>query len=260
MAAAQAKAEQSEPAAGRGHPILRAVSVLLVIGLAGGAGAWVWVIVSDPGTLPIRSVQVEGSFRHLHTRQLEKVIARHISGGFFNIDIGAIHKVLANEPWIDHVEVRRVWPDTLRIRVAEQVPLARWDDHGLVNVHGDWFGAAQDKSTAGLPELAGPDGFQPRLAQAYHRFTRELQPLGLQVRQLDVNERRAWRLVLSGGIEVRLGRRSVERRLRRFIRVYPIVNGQRPGQIAAVDLRYTNGFAVSWKAGQPQPQPNARGS
>ena len=74
-----------------------------------------------------------------------------------------------------------------------------------------------------------------------------LAPLGLNVTRLQLSERRAWRMTLNDGLELRLGRDGVERRLQRFVEVYPGVLKQQLARIAAVDLRYTNGFAVQWK-------------
>lgn len=232
--------------------------VVVVVVLAFGV-RWVMERLHDPRTLPIRSVQIEGSFRHLSAVQLQHVIAGHAVGGFFSIDIGAIHALLMRQAWVNTVAVRRIWPDTLRIRVTEQVPVLRWDAHGFINVHGQWFDAPQGKSTAQLPELSGPDRLRGAMLDRYGKFNQALKKLGVHVAELRVTDRRAWRVTLSNGVELRLGRGNVERRLARFVRVYPTVKAQRPQRIAAVDLRYTNGLAVRWQPDLPATKPSVTG-
>jgi cell division protein FtsQ len=49
---------------------------------------------------------------------------------------------------------------------------------------------------------------------------------------------------------VRVGRKQVVARAKRLARVYPKVLKRKEAAIKAIDLRYTNGFAVQWKRGK----------
>lgn len=206
----------------------------------------------NPANLPIRTVKVEGAFRHLDENELQRAVGGKVGGGFFGVDIGAIREAVAERPWVDRVQVRRMWPDRLYIHVTEHEPLARWADHGLVDVNGVWFGAEQEPFTRSLPELVGPRGFERQLAERYRALRAGLQPVGLQPVRLVVTDRRAWQMTLNNGIQLRFGRGDVDALLQRFARVYPRVLSESATRIAAVDLRYTNGFAVRWKEGAAQ--------
>ena len=46
---------------------------------------------------------------------------------------------------------------------------------------------------------------------------------------------------------VRLGRRDVDDRIERFIRTASQVIAHRLNEIAYVDMRYSNGFAIGWR-------------
>jgi len=73
----------------------------------------------------------------------------------------------------------------------------------------------------------------------------------LALESLAMDERGAWRLVLGGGQEIRLGRREIDERLYRFFDVVaPALIAVLP-RVEYVDLRYTNGFAVGWRDGPP---------
>ena len=71
--------------------------------------------------------------------------------------------------------------------------------------------------------------------------------VGLKVERLVEDERRAWWLQLDNGIVVELGRDDFAQRLQRFTDLYPRLRSGHTAEIAAVDLRYINGFAVRWK-------------
>ena len=63
-----------------------------------------------------------------------------------------------------------------------------------------------------------------------------------------MDERGAWSLLLGGGQEIRLGRRDVDERLLRFFDVVAPALAPELPRVRYVDLRYTNGFAVGWRA------------
>ena len=207
----------------------------------------------DPNVLPMRSVIVEGNFRHLDPQKLQKVVGQQVQGNFFSVDITRVQKQVERMPWVDQVMVRRKWPDTLVIRIEEQHALARWSSGGLVNVRGEWFDAKTDESLEALPVLGGPEGTVPVLTQHYQDFSAQLAQMDVHISRLVMNDRRSWQLELNNGLVLVLGRSVVEARLRRFLRMYPRVIVEQLARIEGVDMRYTNGFAVRWKPEQEKP-------
>lgn len=211
--------------------------------------ALVWGVhlASQPRTLPIRTVRIAGVFHHLSTRQLQQAVAPYVTGGFFTVNVDAVKHALQAIPWVDEVSVRRVWPDALRIRISEQVPLVRWGKNGLLNTRGQLFQPPAATIPPGLPELSGPTGLESVVLSGYRDMNRALAPLGFTIARLALDARRSWSLQLSNGMQLKLGRSEVYRRLLRFVRVYAEVLAPRAADIRLVDLRYTNGFAVAWK-------------
>ena len=89
-----------------------------------------------------------------------------------------------------------------------------------------------------------------------------------------MDKRGSWSITMSDGTEVVLGRNDPEQRLERFAPLLPRLAAQHPGQrLVRADLRYTNGFSLSWaalpkatdlpspmqEATPPQPSPASRG-
>ena len=74
----------------------------------------------------------------------------------------------------------------------------------------------------------------------------------MRLTALSLDARGAWELRLDNGVTVRFGRRQVDERFERFLTVALHMICQRAADIAYVDMRYTNGFAVGWRSGRRQ--------
>ncbi len=225
----------------------RLLGGVLVVGTLGGLlGFAVWLLAQSD-TLPIQQVQVKGEFRYLDKQSLYKEIAGLASAGFFNVDVRAVKQAAEAMPWVDSASVRRIWPDTLRIDIREQIPLARWQDGGMVNRHGDVVHTATAKALKDLPLFSGPKGTAKMLAQHYQLLSTSLANIELSIVTLTLSERRAWRVSLNNGMQLLLGHTTQETQLSRFANAYRNVLTEQQKKIQSVDLRYTNGFAVRWK-------------
>jgi cell division protein FtsQ len=128
------------------------------------------------------------------------------------------------------------------------VAIARWGEDALLNPYGELFSPPPASFPAGLPELHGPAGQQRSLIERFIEVGKLLKTAGLRPRALIEDERRAWRLTLDNGVEMLLGREESLARLARFVAVYPQTLERRVDALQRVDLRYTNGFAVAWRA------------
>src|SRR5690606_7914846 len=102
---------------------------------------------------------------------------------------------------------------------------------------------------AELPELVGPEGKQAEMTGRFLDAEPRLVAVGLRLTRLTLDERGAWEIALDNGVTLRLGREHVDERFDRFLRAAARVVAARAGEIAYVDLRYANGFAVGWRAG-----------
>lgn len=211
------------------------------------AALWWWFdTLSDARFMPVKAVRVEGEFKHQTRAQVHAAISGYAAGGFFSVDVDAMRRAALGLPWVASAAVRRVWPDTLQVTVREHQPRARWGAHALLNEQGVVFTPSADAFPPGLPLLEGPPGFEATVLARMAKFNSALQPLRQQVQRLTLDERRAWSMTLSNGVEVLLGREEIDARLQRYIIAYPSVLALRATQLTTVDLRYTNGFAARW--------------
>jgi cell division protein FtsQ len=201
---------------------------------------------------PIRQIEVEGTFQRVMPIQVEAALAEKLDAGFMTVNLSKLRERVQELDWVDRANVGRRWPDTLIVRVTEHQAAARWGEHGLLNVRGELFTERSQHAFPELPSLAGPAGTEHDVARRYLAVRGKLAEAGLALESLAVDERGAWRLVLGGGQEIRLGRRDIDERLYRFFSVVAPALAADLKRVDYVDLRYTNGFAVGWRNGPPE--------
>ena len=231
--------------------ILNAIADLLILAAAAAlvvAGA-VW-LVRVP-SLPVRQVVFAQELPHTRRAELEQALPAALKGNFFSLDLEDVRGTLEKLPWVRKVELRRVWPAGLEVKIEEHRPVARWGEGRgeLVNSFGEVFAAtAPAAEMAVLPLLYGPSGTAPEVLKRYGEFVGSLKPLGQKPVQVTLSPRLAWQLKLENGMVVEMGREQpkspVAVRLQRFIEAYPGTVGKRPVPPSVVDLRYPNGFAM----------------
>jgi cell division protein FtsQ len=247
MAGKQAQAKRRHKARRPlSHWLKPALALATVVGSVAGLTLMLhWM--KDPYHWPVRTVDVEGRFVHLQQARLLGELAPLAEQGFFAAQVGAMQERLQQMPWVEQVSVRRVWPDRLSVQVREQQAIAHWGEHGLLNPRAQVFEPEAPVELPGLPHFDGPDGHQTRVLEMYQQMLGILQPLQLGIDSLELDARRTWRVQLSNGLTVEVGRNDPVERVTRFVRVYPAILAAGEGRVVAVDLRYSNGFAVRWQ-------------
>lgn len=253
---------------GYGRKILRWTGRVIVFSVLISGTVFGFIRLSDPATLPIRSVQIEGTFKHLDVAEIQHAVSKYADRGFLGLDIQDIQNEVKAIGWVDQVSVRRVWPDTVRIRVREHAPIARWKNNGLVNERGEWFDAEQNELVKTLPGFSGPEGHSLKMTEHYREFNSILNSVGLKIESLTMDQRRTWEVRLGNGIEIKLGKEKAGFRLKRFVRVYPLLLAQLSAglslesklpiealtsRMGGIDLRYTNGFSIRWQRNSSLP-------
>lgn len=197
---------------------------------------------------PIGNVEVVGKFQRVAPVQIEGAIAPFRGSGFLSVDLDAMRAAVESIPWIDRARAERRWPNGVRVSITEHVPAARWGENGLMNTRGELFLRGARHIPPELPQLNGPPGTEAQVAKLYLETYPRLLAVGLRLARVELDPRGAWSLALSNGVEVRLGRLDVEKRLERFIRVASPMVAARNGEVRYIDLRYSNGFSVGWNA------------
>jgi cell division protein FtsQ len=220
--------------------IALALVTLPVIGVLNG-----WFAVDR---WPVRYLAVEAEYNHVSAEQIRAAAATHLGTGFFALKLEEVRAAVATLPWVESVEARKRWPDTLELHVRERQPFARWGDKRLIGRDGNLFSVPGGESIQGLPQLDGPDDVMSDVVDFYTRTQHDLSGSGLILIGASVSARGSWKLTLAGGAEVMLGHEQVDARVQRFLAVLPRLSADHPGAFQRADLRYSNGFTILWTA------------
>ena len=214
--------------------------------------------VDIPVVLPVNDVLVEGKLNFLDAEDISMTVKNTIAGGYFTVDLNHAREILLQQPWIKDVSLRRQWPASVTVYVEEQKPVAYWNDEGYLNETGDVFKPASVNKKLNLPKLNGPEGMHNSVWKFMNVLYQQMAVLNYDVTGLQLDERRAWQMVIAGkagsesadlsnGINVRLGRFETGKRMQRFVRILPALTADmkdEENKIKAIDMRYPNGFAV----------------
>lgn len=214
-------------------------------------------VVHLPNLFPLQSVQMSAAPQRVVAEDLLQVMRNEVDGNLFTVDIERLRLALEKLPWVRSVSVRREFPARLVVALEEHQALARWKGvarfdpaadsgqvllkTGLVNTHGEVFDAS---SEAPLPEFISQESDSFEVAQRYGEFGGQLAVLNLHIAQLALTPRHAWRVILSNGMTLELGREEMQQRMARFVVMYPYSLAGRTDSVRYVDLRYRNGFAL----------------
>lgn len=214
-----------------------------------GGGWWTWQHfgANALNSKPIRYVKIEGAFQYTSKDRLKQVLAPQMKQGYYHADMNAIHQAIKALPLVDKVDVKRVWPDAVYIKIVEQKPIVRWGKNALLNKQGDVLVPDNIDEFKNLPLITGPDGQEKKLLEIMKGVYIVLKDKSMQLAEFHVNERRAWRLKLASGLEMQLGRKAPLENMQRFLRTMDLLGEEQLAMIASVDTRYPNGFAVIWK-------------
>lgn len=200
--------------------------------------------------MPVRYVRVEGSFQYLNKQEIKQVLMPLVTTDLISADIKAMQTAAETLPWVFQADIKRVWPDAIDVKVYEQKPIARWGETGLLNARGEVFIPGSLDEFKGLPLIAGPQGQERRLLEIMKGLQTALADLSLELKVFRVSERLSWKLELANGMQLQLGRREPLNNLQRFLKTLPLLGAEKIDAMMAVDMRYPNGFAVTWKPGR----------
>ena len=202
--------------------------------------------------LPIEKVEIEGEFNHISHDVFSRQVTAVIDGGYFSLNLEVMKTALMNLPWVDDVSIRRQWPSSLHIKVTEKRAVAYWNNNALISDRGDVFKPEDISGQLLLPKLNGPEGLHNKMWIFLTTINQEFSAMGFEVVDLSLDERRAWSLHfvsenVTEKIQVKLGRDYADNRLVRFVRVFSNRDKFNLENIAVIDFRYPNGFAMKIK-------------
>ena len=191
--------------------------------------------------------------------QLRALIAEQLNTGFWQLNLQQLKVQLESHPWVRQAMIRREWPNRLVIGIDEYVAVARWNERYLLSATGDIFAPKNIKAFMPLPLFvvegyqadAGPYSQATVIRQSVEWFNRLQKPLanyGLSIRELVSMRGGDFSLLLSNGMQMKLGAVQLEQRFDRFLTLLDGPLSGRARHIETIDLRYSNGVSIQWRS------------
>lgn len=196
------------------------------------------------GAQQVEKLTVRGDVRHLDSAAIQARLAPRVAAGFMAADLTDLRHELESLPWVYQVNTRRRWPAEIEITLVEQRPLARWGEQGYLNHEGEFFAAEADPLYAHLPMLTGPDGAEVSLMRRYQLLAERLEPAGLSITALSLDDLEQVTVHFDNGLSLLLGSKDLSQRVARFVRLWEAELPTR--SVARIDLRYEHGAAVTF--------------
>lgn len=221
--------------------------VFVILPVLIGAATYQWI--QSPEHLTITSVEVSGDLKVLDKSMLAPVIQPYTKTNLYLLNASELEKAIENNTWVHSASMTKVWPDRLMIKIFEQKPVAFWGDDKMLAENGDIIDAVLEEKNGLLPTLYSPSGKGRNMATSFLNVRRWLKGFPLKIVEFKEDTRGSWKLKLENGLTLKIGRNEQEKRLRRFMVGYEQGLANVLKKVRAVDLRYTNGFAIQWKKG-----------
>ncbi|MEJ2681398.1 MAG: cell division protein FtsQ/DivIB [Gammaproteobacteria bacterium] len=228
--------------------VIRVVSVV-VVGVLAVQLVHVWL-----QQYPIRRVVFRSDFQHVNAEMIQPELDGLLRTSLLELNLSEVRERLLAVPWIEQVDLRRSWPDTLEIALREKRAVARWGEKGLVSDQGEVFivPLSEELETflAQLPILMGPEDDVAKMLDYHEQMSEILSPAHLKITALTRGSR-SWKIELGGTIHVLVNYEGALDKLVRFRQVYEQL-GEQKAYVKAADLRYHHGVAIKWLSNDAQ--------
>lgn len=196
---------------------------------------------------PIQHVSVEGEFFYISKNDIQKILSEKLINDFVDLKIKDLQAEIKDNPWIESVSVRRVWPNSLVVKVKEQQPIALWGDEGFINRFGELIISDNLLKISHFPKLFGERESSNLIVKQYLELTKMLVVHELSITELTIDSARSMRIKIDDSFDVLVGKNHFVDKIDSFLLVYSEQLKANKNEILTVDLRYSHGVAVSWR-------------
>lgn len=183
---------------------------------------------------------------HRETSEIDVLDKLELDGwtSLIGFDADEARDRIAQLPWVEVASVRKIYPDTLEVKIEERKPFAVWqhgDDLSVVEENGKVIAPFTGGRHIALPLVVGYGA--ARNASGFLAKVRQYPELAARVKgYIRVSERR-WDLWMENGVTVKLPEDSVETALADLVKMDRDM-GLLSRDIAAVDMRLNDRLVV----------------
>ena len=243
----------------------------------------------DPQQFRIKQIEMHGQLNHVNSVQVKQIVEATLDGNYFSVNLHQIESEIKQIPWVFSVSLRRRWPSTIVVSITEVQPIARWGKDKWLHFTGDLVARqhyhhqtphGDSGRNRELSLLSAATDEQAKVVwETFRQWSARFASSGISLVALRLDARDLWWLKLSLGALAlnggqseqiaqtqKVGGKTLEQprqvtmvvdkqssffRIERFIRAFNQELIVQFPQMKTIDLRYPNGFAISWHGTQP---------
>jgi cell division protein FtsQ len=177
---------------------------------------------------------------HHETSEIDILEKLDLTGwtSLIGFDVDDARDRVASLPWVENASIRKIYPETLEIRISEREPFAIWQagsELSIIERDGDPIVPFSGGRHAGLPLVVGA-GAPEHAAEFIGRVARH-PDLASRVKGYIRVAGRRWDLRLDSGITVKLPESGEDAAIETLLRM-DRDTGLFNRQLAAIDLRF----------------------
>ena len=201
---------------------------------------------------------------NIDNQGIQQAIKTTLNGTTLSTDLKMMAELILDNPWIEQVVIRRVWPNTIVIRLQERRLIALWNNKYLISEFGEVtnipvtnYKNVEKKLGCYLIKIEGPKKFLNKIVARAEKTSDLLANINKKISHFRLTEQFSWEAETTEGMTLRLGgddlHGPMHYRLENFTKSYSDLShkltekGIRPPEIHYVDLRYAKGFAIKTK-------------
>lgn len=172
---------------------------------------------------------------------------------FFTMPLPKLLDAVMAEKWVSEANIRRDWQRGIVVEALRREPVARFGSERLIDAGGVVFRPVneqvmfQSQTVQNLALLQGEPEQAKLIMQQMLQINRWFAPLGLQVDDLILTPRMTWLVRFDNGLRVMVDNQQTNQKLMNLSQILQAQLNDRIDDMASVDLRYQNGFAIAWK-------------
>ena len=196
---------------------------------------------------PIDSINVSGDLKRVSTKSIENNTKNLLKKRFLSFSASEVKQKLETLDWVQSVEIIRVWPNKIDIRVMEESLLGIWNNDLILNSSGKLYVVDKRSVPENIPQLNGPKGSERDVMNLFIKIDTLLTGRGLYLEAITLDARGSWSFTIKPKIEIKLGNTEINQKLERFFLALDQSLLAKINKVSYIDLRYSEGLAVSWK-------------
>lgn len=194
----------------------------------------------------ISKIYLTGKGDKIRAVDIEEKLQPLLTENFIDLDLEAIQQSIESLQWVRKAAVGRVYPATLKVGVEEQESVAKWNSKFLINRWGEVFGEGTEEELSGLANLECAKESLKQILKMHVKLGEVLHSGSLKLKSLKQDKNGIYGLSFINGLEVKLGRKFLEKRVLRLNKVLKAIRNN-PGLVSYIDMRYKSGLAIKFK-------------